>query len=142
MKRKRRDDILKDGETLTVKMMMRDSADAWRQGMHEHFVAQGAPQLTLDTINASNPATVVDAYGGTEGLSRPGARYLLAGTRGTDHARLVTAAHLRAEAYNTYDQEMGERWRGEAHVQDAPQSVADAYRDYDLTDAEAYLKGK
>ena len=141
MKRKRRHDILKDGETLTVKMMMRDAADAWRQDMHEHFVAQGAPQPTIDEISTTNPAAVVDAYGGVEGLSRPGARYLTAGHRPTDHARVVTCMTMAADAYRKYDERDAAAWKGEAAVQDAPQTVEQAYAAYDAEMAERWRKG-
>jgi hypothetical protein len=42
---------------------------------------------------------VVDAFGGTAGLSRPGFRYLHAGHKTVDHAVQVSREILRDEAY-------------------------------------------
>ena len=141
-KRDSRDDILRDGETMRVPMIMRDGIDEWKRDvMHRHFV-DTTTQPTVDTINTHLPASVTDAFGGAAGLNRPGARYLVAGGRTVDHARLVTAAHMRAEAYQQYDERDANAWRGTAEVQDGPLTVQDAYRAYDEQDAEAWRKGK
>jgi hypothetical protein len=98
-------------------------------------------------IDTDTPMQVVDAYGGTEGLNRPGARYLVAGHRSTDHAKLVTAAAMRDEAYRQRELEDGERWRGG----ETPQPATDAgdvdprqaaYDAYDREMAEAWRKGR
>ena len=54
---------------------------------------------------------VVDAFGGTAGLNRPGARCLAAGHRTVDHAVLTTLAAMRDEAYQAYDLEAQNAWR-------------------------------
>jgi hypothetical protein len=101
-------DVLRPGERLHVPMYLKDSADAWREDMHRHLSAAGADTLV---INTSAPPMVVDSFGGTEGLNRPGARYLVAGHRTVEHAILTTLAAMRDEAYKSYDEEAQNAWR-------------------------------
>jgi len=89
--------LLKDKRSVRISMMMRDSAD-------------GLTDLVRD---ATAPLRVVDAFGNSGlALSRPGARYLTAGTRTTDHAAMVMLDHLRREARDQYIVELQDAWKG------------------------------
>lgn len=141
--------VLKDGYSLRVPMYMRDSALEWRNEMHSHFLAEDTARrsgISDDTvfITTSNPPMVVDAFGGTEGLNRPGARYLVAGGRTTEHARLATAAAMRDEAYKMYDGEAQNAWRGNASTDTAPMrdTVEQAYLDYDREMSDAWRNAR
>jgi hypothetical protein len=82
--------LLRDGGRIRVPMMMRDSDD-------------GLTDLQRSVRDATAPLRVVDAFGNSGlALSRPGARYLTAGTRTPDHAALVMRDHLRREARDEY----------------------------------------
>jgi hypothetical protein len=98
------------------------------------------PQRDALVINASTPPMVVDAFGGTEGLNRPGARYLVAGHPTVDHAVMTTLAAMRDEAYKLYDEEAQNAWRGNAPTGATPtrDTVEQAYLDYDREMSEAY----
>lgn len=140
--------LLKDGHRIRVGMMMRDAGYGWRAKMHKHFQAQdGGGELV---INTSAPPMVVDAFGGTEGLNRPGARYLATGSRGAGHAVQVTLAHLRDEAYAEYDRHDSEAWRQPArdavcvpmNNNNKTDSMADVYAAYDAEMSQQYLKAR
>ena len=120
--------LLKDGRIVRIPMMMRDSAD-------------GVTDLVRD---ATAPLRVVDAFGNSGlALSRPGARYLTAGTCTPDHAALVMRDHLRREARDEYVAALQSAWkngtndREVARVHDTGDAVRDAYLDSvaDLTTA-------
>jgi hypothetical protein len=144
--------LLKDGKSIRVSMMMRDAVPQPNPGALVMYDVP--PQRDALVINANSPPMVVDAFGSTEGLNCPGARYLVAGHRTTDHARLVTLAVMRDDAYKTYDEEAQNAWRGETGTTDP--SVADrkpdampvidaveqAYAEYDKEMAEAWRIGK
>jgi hypothetical protein len=139
--------IVKDGHTVRVPMFMRDSVDAWRNEMAAYFAAQDAARgATSDvtTIDPSSPPMVVDAFGGTAGLGRPGARYLAAGHRTVDHAVLTALAVMRDEAYRAYDQEAQNAWRVNARIDATPtrDAVEQAYLDYDREVSEAWRKAR
>jgi hypothetical protein len=113
---------LRDGERLHVSMYMKDALaaeDASRR-RRAAAAAEEAEEEEQDEEQEQRsdaaPALLVDAFGGSEGLNRPGARYLLAAHQTTDHARLVTAVQQRDEAlaaaYADYDRAEAERWRG------------------------------
>jgi len=122
-------------------MYLKDSADGWREDMRRHLSAAGADTLVIYT---STSLMVVDAFGGTEGLNRPGACYLAAGHRTVDHAVLTTLAAMRDEAYRLYDEEAQNAWRGTNRSTDAlPTTDAEAaYQEYDEWCATQYLRGK
>jgi hypothetical protein len=116
--------LLRDGRRIRVPMMMRDSADGLtdlQRSVRDHFA----------------PARVVDAFGNSGlALSRPGARYLTAGTRTPDHAALVMRDHERREARDEYVQQLCDAWKGTgtndrevARVHDTGDAVRDAYLD-------------
>ena len=121
--------LLKDKRSVRISMMMRDSAD-------------GLTDLVRD---ATAPLRVVDAFGNSGlALSRPGARYLTAGTRTTDHAAMVMLDHLRREARDQYIADLQDAWKGNntndrevARLHDTGDAVRDAYLDSvaDLTTA-------
>jgi hypothetical protein len=91
--------LLKDGRMVRIPMMMRDSAD-------------GLTDLQRSVRDATAPLRVVDAFGNSGlALSRPGARYLTAGTRTPDHAALVMRDHLRREARDQYIAELCDSWK-------------------------------
>ena len=89
--------LLKDGRSVRVSMMMRDAIPPPSPGAIVMYDVP--PQRDALVINTSFPPMVVDAFGGTEGLNRPGARYLVAGHRTMDNAVMTTLAAMRDEAY-------------------------------------------
>ena len=133
-------------------MMMRDAVPPPSAGAVVMYDVP--PQRDARVINTSSPPMVVDAFGGTEGLNRPGARYLAVGHRTVDHAVMTTLAAMREDAYKTYDEEAQNAWRGETGTTDP--SVADrkpdampvidaveqAYAEYDKEMADAWRIGK
>jgi hypothetical protein len=108
------------------------------------------PQRGALVINTSTPSMIVDAFGGTAGLNRPGARYLVAGHRTVDHAVLTTLAVMREEAYKAYDEEAQDAWRGNSNLECVPNRKTDAlsavdaseaaYAEYDQMMADAWKK--
>jgi len=123
--------VLSDGGRIRVPMMMRDSDD-------------GLTALQRSVRDATAPLRVVDAFGNSGlALSRPGARYLTAGTCTPDHAALVMRDHLRREARDEYVAALQSAWkngtndREVARVHDTGDAVRDAYLDSvaDLTTA-------
>ena len=143
---------LKDGRSVRVSMMMRDAVPPPSAGARVMYDVPTQPDALV--INANSPPMVVDAFGGTEGLNRPGARYLVASHRTTDHVRLVTLAVMRDDAYKTYDEEAQNAWRGETGTTDPGvadrkpdampviDAVEQAYAEYDKEMAEAWRIGK
>jgi hypothetical protein len=116
--------LLKDGRSVRVPMMMRDSADGLtdlQRSVRDHFA----------------PARVVDAFGDSGlALHKPGPRYLTAGAGTVDHAVQAARAYNRAEAYRVSVQEMCDAWRSPnvsdrevARVHDTGDAVRDAYLD-------------
>jgi len=127
--------LLKDGRIVRIPMMMRDSAD-------------GVTDLVRD---ATAPLRVVDAFGNSGlALSRPGARYLTAGTRTPDHAALVMRDHLRREARDQYVAALQDAWKGNntdrevARIHNTGDARTDAYLDqkYDLENSWHHGSGK
>ena len=127
--------LLKDKRSVRISMMMRDSAD-------------GLTDLVRD---ATAPLRVVDAFGNSGlALSRPGARYLTAGTRTTDHAAMVMLDHLRREARDQYIVELQDAWKGNntdrevARIHNTGDARTDAYLDqkYDLENSWHHGSGK
>ena len=110
--------LLKDGRSVRVSMMMRDAVPP--PGPGARVMYDVPPQRDALVINTSSPPMVVDAFGGTEGLNRPGARYLVAGHRTVDHAVMTTLAVMRDEAYKAYDQEAQNAWRGNNKLECVP----------------------
>jgi hypothetical protein len=100
---------LKDGRSVRVSIMTRDALPPPSPGAL--LMYDVPPQRDAVVINTSFPPMVVDAFGGTEGLNRPGARYLVAGHRTVEHAILTTLAAMRDEAYKSYDEEAQNAWR-------------------------------
>ena len=92
--------FLRDGGSIRVPMMMRDSDDGLttlQRSVRDHFA----------------PARVVDSLG-NDGLAlcKPGARHLTAAAGTGDHARLVTADHMRREARDQYVADLQDAWKG------------------------------
>jgi hypothetical protein len=128
------DEILRDGERMRVPMFM---MDGWQRDMAGHFQRMRHHDAT-DAIATDAPAMVVDAYGGTDGLSRPGLRYLHAGHRSLDDAVLTTRRVLRDEALANYIQQTCDAWKRSTGREPAVPSVTGdartdallAYRDH------------
>jgi hypothetical protein len=123
------DDVLRDGQTMRVPLMMRD--------------ADGLTDLRRSVCDHFSPAMVVDAFGDAGGgLHRPGSRYLVAGAGTVDHAKQVMADHLRREARDEYVAALQSAWkngtndREVARVHDTG-DARDSYLDqvHDLTTA-------
>jgi hypothetical protein len=117
--------ILKDKRSVRVPMMMRD----------------GLTDLQRSVWDATAPLRVVDAFGnGGLALSKPGARYLTAGTCTPERAALVMRDHLRREARDQYIAELQNAWKGNnidrevARIHNTADARTDAYLDqkYDL----------
>jgi hypothetical protein len=120
--------VLRDKRSVRVPMMMRDD--------------DGLTALQRSVRDATAPLRVVDAFGNSGlALHRPGARYLTAGTRTTDHAALVMRDHLRREARDQYVADLEDAWKGNntndrevARIHNTGDARTDAYLDqkYDL----------
>jgi hypothetical protein len=119
--------LLKDGRSVRVPMMMRDSdLTEFQRSVRDHFA----------------PVTLVDSFGNSGlALHKPGARYLIAGAGTGDHARLVTADAIRADAYADSVRAACDAWRGPnasdrevARIHNTGDARTDAYLDqkYDL----------
>ena len=130
--------LLKDGRIVRIPMMMRDSAD-------------GFTDLQRSVRDATAPLRVVDAFGNSGlALSRPGARYLTAGTCTPDHAALVMRDHLRREARDQYIAALQDAWKGNntdrevARIHNTGDARTDAYLDqkYDLENSWHHGSGK
>jgi hypothetical protein len=124
-------EVVKDGDRVRVPLMLRDGEPArlsdaqldalpgWQRDAilaHRARVAVDASARAArafsDEIATDTPATVVDAFGG-DGLAlrRPGARYLHAGLKSTDHALHAVRAMQRQEAYLQAKQDLQDAWR-------------------------------
>ena len=123
-----------------MSMMMRDAVPP--PSPNAIVMYDVPPQRDALVINTSFPPMVVDAFGGTEGLNRPGARYLVAGHRTMDNAVMTTLAAMRDEAYRAYDEEAQNAWRGNVLTDAVPtlDTVEAAYAEYDKEMAEAWKK--
>ena len=129
--------VLRDGRRIRVPMMARDSAD-------------GLTDLQRSVRDATAPLRVVDAFGNSGlALNRPGARYLTAGTRTTDHAALVMRDHLRREACDQCIAELQKAWKSTgtddrevARVHHTSDARLDAYMDQKLDLETAWQRGR
>jgi hypothetical protein len=115
------DDVLRDGQTLRVGMMMRDGLSPLQRTVVEDKAARGV--------------TVVDGLGRPAG-HRPGACYLRTVPHTVDHAVAVTQEHLRLEAYADSIRELCDAWKGNnsndrevPRLHDTGDAVRDAYLD-------------
>jgi hypothetical protein len=107
--------LLKDGRSVHIGMMVRDgdglrlptfpasSPFAWRNEMHQHFVAQDAARRSGTDASA---VLVTDGSDDSWALHRPGPRYLA-----DLNARNAATAELE-KAYAEYDADQSDRWRG------------------------------
>ena len=129
--------VLRDGRRIRVPMMARDSAD-------------GLTDLQRSVRDATAPLRVVDAFGNSGlALSRPGARYLTAGTCTPDHAALVMRDHLRREACDQCIAELQNAWKSTgtddrevARVHHTSDARLDAYMDQKLDLETAWQRGR
>jgi hypothetical protein len=136
MAKRRRND---DDEDTSVLRILRDG-----ERMHFSMMADSGSEV-LPRNAAAAPLRVVDGLGNDGlALSRPGFRYLTAGTRTPEHAALVMRDHLRREARDQYIAELQNAWKSTgtgnrevARVHDTGDAVRDAYLDqvHDLTTA-------
>ena len=118
--------VLKDGRSVRISMMRDSDLTELQRSVRDHFA----------------PVTMVDSFGDSGlALHKPGARYLIAGTGTGDHARLVTADHVRREARDQYVADLQDAWKGDntndrevARVHNTGDARTDAYLDqkYDL----------
>ena len=119
---------LKDGERMHFSMMAMDSGGEVLPGR--------------DTVDATAPLRVVDAFGNSGlALNKPGARYLTAGKHTPDHAALLMHDHQRREARDEYVQQLCDAWKSTgtsdrevARMHNTGDARTDAYLDqkYDL----------
>ena len=113
------DRILRDGERLSVSMMMRD----------------GKPRFIRDDKSndtQSARATIVDAFGRSDPmrLRQPGPRYLSYDKRSVEHALLETRRAMRDEAYASEKADVSNAWK-QGRDRDIPLSTDSA----SITDA-------
>jgi hypothetical protein len=131
--------MMKDGDGLRLPTFPADSPFAWRNEMHQHFVAQDAARRSGTDASA---VLVTDGSDDLWALHRPGPRYLADAT-----ARNAANAEL-AKAYAEYDADQRERWRGNNKWECVParktdatpvmDAVEQAYAEYDKEMAEAW----
>jgi hypothetical protein len=135
--------ILRDGERVTVGMMMRDSMSPLQKAIAEDSRANGRDKFFRDAIETASPVSVTDAFGSTAGLSRPGYRFLRTGPHTTDHA--IHATHEVDEAYRLHDEEESRRWQGsDREIEVEPitgDSLRDSYAAYDFYMSNAWRAG-
>src|SRR5580693_1513565 len=78
-------EVLKDGQRLRVPLYLADSMDPLQRSVAEHSARTGGDRIlrraTRAEITTDASPMVVDAFGGTDGLHRPGARYPLGAIR-------------------------------------------------------------
>jgi hypothetical protein len=102
-------DILKDGQTLRVPMIMRDGAPNRDLTPLQLEIARASRQRDAQ----QNHMTVVDALGRSDQLHlrRPGARYFSADGHGVEHAVQQTLRAMRGQMYDDIKEEVSNRWR-------------------------------
>jgi hypothetical protein len=128
--------MMKDGDSLRFPTFSADSPLAWRNEMHQHFVAQDAAPSGTD----ASAVLVTDGSDDPWALHRPGPRYLADATANAELAK----------AYAEYDADQSERWSGNNKLKCVPDrktdatpvmdAVAQAYADYDREMSEAWRK--
>jgi hypothetical protein len=109
--------IIKDGRSVRVPMMMRDSLTPLQRAVAADAAGRDLVRPLAgpsdNVIETYSPAMVVDGFGnGGLALHQPGYRYLHAGHRSVDHAELVTAEAIRAQAREDYIRMTCDAWRG------------------------------
>jgi hypothetical protein len=98
--------ILQDGERRRYPMWALD-------GVQREIAMQNSEAPVIDAVETQCPAIVVDGFGnGGLALHQPGYRYLHACHRSVDHAALVTAEAMRADARDEYIRTTCDAWRG------------------------------
>jgi hypothetical protein len=130
------DDILKDGQTLRVPMMMRDGSPNRDLTPLQLEIARASRQRDAQ----QNHMTVVDALGRSSQfyLSCPGPRYAVHDAGSNEHAIQQTLRAMRDEAYRSVEAEASNAWKGsnrEIGMSLDSASITDAreraYADYD-----------
>jgi hypothetical protein len=109
-----RNGVLKDGRSFRVPLYMADSLTPLQRSVAADSAARGHDKI-FDSMRAdADRVRIVDAFGGTDGLHRPGARYPRSGVRivTVDHARQATLASMRSQAHALRDAEATYAWRG------------------------------
>jgi hypothetical protein len=101
--------VLKDGRTFRTPMYLMDDL---QRAISQESHATGRDKILRNAIETDAAPMIVDAFGTTDGLNRPGYRYLHAGHQTYDHGVQVARAHMRDEAYRLHDEEESRRWRG------------------------------
>ena len=136
--------LLKDGRSVRVSMMMRDAVPPPSPGAIVMYDVP--PQRDALVINTSTPPMIVDAFGGTDGLNRPGARYLVAGHRTVDHAVQATLLVMRDQAYADAEIEASNAWMADDREIEVKRVTGDARADallaYDDYMNNAWRRGK
>jgi hypothetical protein len=102
--------VLRDGAATRVSLFMCDGAINPELSPTQIAVAQAQARNDGVCIATDAKPTIVDAMGGTAGLTRPGARYSVAGHKTIDHAQQVTQRAVLDELYRQHDQDEAERY--------------------------------
>jgi hypothetical protein len=138
------DDMLKDGQTGRVPLMLRDAMTPLQRALAQESLASGRHKaFERAGITTGNRVAIVDAFGnGGLALHRPGARYAAPHPHTVDHAEQVAWQHTRAEAYDEYRRRICDAWKSPGHeIEVKPitgDARADAYAAADAAAAEAW----
>ena len=133
------DDILKDGQTLRVPMIMRDGAPNRDLTPLQLEIARASRQRDAQ----QNHMTVVDALGRSDQLHlrRPGARYAVYDAGSNEHAVQQTLRAMRDEAYAFASADASNAWKkggnreigmslDSASITDARERAYEDYQNY------------
>jgi hypothetical protein len=132
------DDILKDGQTLRVPMIMRDGAPNRDLTPLQLEIARASRQRDAQ----QNHMTVVDALGRSDQLHlrRPGARYAVHDAGSNEHAMQQTLRAMRDEAYRSVEAEASNAWKGSNREIAIPDGI-NIYDAYDIDISNRYKGG-
>jgi hypothetical protein len=127
--------VLKDGRSIRVEMLAMDAGDGDEdlissRSKHKRRKVQqrdpkgreaGTYEEEEDAVIETDMAPmIVDAFGLSDGLSRPGSRHLLAGRKTLDHVQQVTRECNVRDAYAESVRSATDAWRGGADDRTIP----------------------
>jgi hypothetical protein len=101
--------LLKDGRSIRIGLLMKDHMTPVQRAIAQDSQASGRDKILRDATDAP---VLLDSYGGTTALNRPGFRYLRNDANTYGSGAQIAQAHVRDEAYALHDQEEARRWQG------------------------------
>jgi hypothetical protein len=110
-------DLLADGESMHVPMRFCDAAQRDLAAAR----AKASPRVLRDSAAYPRPRRgvfAVDAYGGTEGLHRPGVRYAAASNHVADHWLADSERDEIQRAHDAYRRYISNLWRDQDNGDD------------------------